>query len=472
MICDVERTTQCFAPVDASTKVVPSPPPPGKASLAPASPVARPQRALAKTMTRRGSLLLLRSMTQAIFTPGKDLNDIVDDVNDHERPNMQRLRSKLQGSVIDPKLLVATKVLGEGAFGIVYKCTYTPPPSTEPSTEQIIGEAGGFVALKMLKTVLPAPPEEEGMSGGPAPVVSAAELARQHDADLADFAHEMLLMQSLRHPHVITYIGCTLSTDENGDDQLAIAQEFAPHGTLKPLLEKMGGMGKLFTTADGLRWANHIALGMAYLHACNPPIIHRDLKPENILLCGDRATAKLADFGLVTFEKRGVRKENFKMTGKVGSLRYMSPENYRGEDYTHKTDIYSYSIIMFELLARASAYDGSFLSSEMIAERAGNNSLRPALPDVWPDEAKSLCTRCWSVKLDERPEFQAIAKELREWRLDDAHRVLKGIAAGSKRTTVEKLTRKSMLATAYADRYVKRLSNASKRASIMSKTRK
>jgi serine/threonine protein kinase len=460
MMCDSKGLTTCFAQDEA---------PAAKAVPATAAPVARPQRPASQVIARRGSVArrgsLARSLTHSFFAPGKDLNHIVEDVNNHERPNMLRLRSKLHGSVIDPKLLVPTKVLGEGAFGIVYKCAYNPPPSTDPDVDQLIEEAGGFVALKKLKTVLPVA-EEEGMSGGGVPVASAAELARQRDADLALFAHEMLLMQSLRHPHVIGYIGCTLSTDENGDDQLAIAQEFAPHGTLKPLLETMGARGKPFTTADGLRWAHHIALGMSYLHACNPPIIHRDLKPENILLCGDRAVAKLADFGLVTFEKRGVRKANYKMTGKVGSLRYMSPENYRGEDYTYKTDIYSFSIIMFELLARASAFDGSFLSSEMIAENAGNNQLRPTVPPQWPDEAKSLCARCWSNKLDERPEFQAISRELADWRLDDSHRVLKGIAAGSKHTMIEKLLGKSMLATTYADRYSKRMSNASKRASI------
>ena len=106
----------------------------------------------------------------------------------------------------------------------------------------------------------------------------------------------------------------------------------------------------------------------------------------------------------------------------------------------------------------------------MIAERAGNNALRPTVPTVWPDEAKSLCARCWSTKLDERPEFEAIAGELRAWRLDESHRVLKGIAAGSKRTTLEKISGKSMLVTAYADRDVKRLSIAGKRASLAKQT--
>jgi serine/threonine protein kinase len=145
----------------------------------------------------------------------------------------------------------------------------------------------------------------------------------------------------------------------------------------------------------------------------------------------------------------------------------MSPENYRGEDYTYKTDIYSFAIVMFELLARERAFVGSHLSSQTIAESASTNNLRPAIPTMWPDEAKSLCACCWSNKPDERPEFRAHSRELGDWRLDDSHRVLKGIAAGSKRTMLEQLLGKSMLAPIFADRYSKRISKARKWAFIM-----
>jgi len=220
-----------------------------------------------------------------VLVPGGDMHSIMDDVNTGTRPNMERLRAHVKESVIEPYQLSVKKVLGEGAFGIVYQCSYTPRISS--ITGGLVRGAGGMVALKKLKVKLP--PVDVG------PMMPSrltdAELADINDRELSDFASELLTLKSLVHPNVIGYIGCTLQKDAQGNDQLAIVQEFAPFGTLKPLIGTENSLKK-YTTADGLRWAHHIAAGMAFLNDCKPPIIHRDLKPENILLCGDRATAK------------------------------------------------------------------------------------------------------------------------------------------------------------------------------------
>jgi len=380
-----------------------------------------------------------------VLVPGGDMHSIMDDVNTGTRPNMERLRAHVKESVIEPYQLSVKKVLGEGAFGIVYQCSYTPRISS--ITGGLVRGAGGMVALKKLKVKLP--PVDVG------PMMPSrltdAELADINDRELSDFASELLTLKSLVHPNVIGYIGCTLQKDAQGNDQLAIVQEFAPFGTLKPLIGTENSLKK-YTTADGLRWAHHIAAGMAFLNDCKPPIIHRDLKPENILLCGDRATAKIADFGLVTFEKRGVRLENFKMTGKVGSLRYMAPENYRGEEYTHKNDVYSYAIIMYELLKRERAYNGLYLSTETIAKGMANNTLRPLLPAVWPAECRSLIERSWQDSPDARPEFKDIATELAKWRNDPQLAVLREIVKGSAKGLLESYGfHKKMLRTAFSD---------------------
>jgi hypothetical protein len=111
------------------------------------------------------------------------------------------------------------------------------------------------------------------------------------------------------------------------------------------------------------------------------------------------------------------------------------------------------AIIMYELLTRSRAFAGLFLLIEEIAKRAGSNELRPALPDVWPDEAKSLCERAWAHDPEARPEFRDIAVELMSWRNDKESTVLKGIAKGSKRGVLERLSSvNAMLKTTFADK--------------------
>jgi hypothetical protein len=107
---------------------------------------------------------------------------------------------------------------------------------------------------------------------------------------------------------------------------------------------------------------------------------------------------------------------------------------------------------MYELFTRARAYDGLYLGTEEIATRAGNNELRPALPDVWPDEVKSLCARSRAHDPAARPEFKEIAPELMRWRSDEQLTTLKGIAKGAKRGILEKLSSvDAMLKTSFAD---------------------
>jgi serine/threonine protein kinase len=231
----------------------------------------------------------------------------------------------------------------------------------------------------------------------------------------------------------------------NAREQLAILQEYAPFGTLGTAFRGRMAASRAFATGDGLRWAHHVALGLAYLHGCSPPIIHRDLKPENVLLCLPHATAKLADFGLSTFDLSApawaaaagapARRQpsRRKPTGMVGSMRYMAPENYRGEAYTYKSDVYSFAILLYELLARARAYDDLFLNGEQIAvDAASERLLRPTLPAAWPAEAHALLRACWHADPAQRPDFAAIAAELEAWRSDSTDRVLRAVWAGAR----------------------------------------
>ena len=103
------------------------------------------------------------------------------------------------------------------------------------------------------------------------------------------------------------------------------------------------------------------------------------------------------------------------------------------------------------------------MSTEEIAKRAGANELRPALPSVWPPEAKSLHSRCWAHEPSKRPEFSEVATELAAWRTDGAQNVLKGVVKGSKKGLLEVFGfGNAMLHTSFSDTTEQR---ASKRMS-------
>jgi serine/threonine protein kinase len=127
-------------------------------------------------------------------------------------------------------------------------------------------------------------------------------------------------------------------------------------------------------------------------------------------------------------------------TGQVGSLRYMAPENFKGRPYTYKTDVYSFAILLYELLMREKAYDGLFLNGEQIAELASRErARRPALPPRWPAQAKDLLNACWDADPAKRPEFAVIAETLAKWREDTTDRVLAQIWAASPLPATERI---------------------------------
>jgi serine/threonine protein kinase len=141
-------------------------------------------------------------------------------------------------------------------------------------------------------------------------------------------------------------------------------------------------------------------------------------------------------------------------TGQVGSLRYMAPENFKGRPYSYKTDVYSFAILLYELLMRGKAYGGLVLDCEQIAELASTRARRPALPPRWPVEAKALLTACWDADPAKRPEFTSIADMLAKWRADPSDKVLAQIWAASPLPAPERIKAAvSGAATQYAARW-------------------
>ncbi|XP_071951805.1 uncharacterized protein [Antedon mediterranea] len=223
------------------------------------------------------------------------------------------------------------------------------------------------------------------------------------------FAEEVNLLHGLRHPRIVLLIGvCT-----TGKLPLMVL-EYMSAGSLYQYLHNRN-MPRL-DHVSFYRISKDIALGMTYLHHHKPPVLHLDLKSLNILLNG-YGRAKIADFG---FSKLKHEAEEVS-SGLRGTPAWMAPELLDPNlgALSIKADVYSFGVILWEMLTRETPYKG--VSTFQILEGI-RTSKRPEIPDYCPGALRGLITRCWKQKASQRPSFKEILISLEglqlplEWR--------------------------------------------------------
>jgi len=142
------------------------------------------------------------------------------------------------------------------------------------------------------------------------------------------------------------------------------------------------------------------AKGMEYLHSLQ--IMHRDLKSKNMLV--DRYNnVKLCDFGLCKV------KTNDLNTGGLGTISWMAPEVLSHENYSEKADVYSFGVILWELLTCEEPFNDVPIFSVPVMVTKGE---RPPIPKDCPSLFKKLIKSCWSQSPKSRPDFKNIIQEL------------------------------------------------------------
>src|SRR5213593_2568137 len=188
--------------------------------------------------------------------------------------------------------------IGQGGMGTVYEAEDT--------------HLGRRVAIKLLNPTLVANPKE-----------------------LARFQSEAKVQARLNHPNVVT-----LHEFEPFKDSYYMVMEYVVGRNLADIVRVVGALPPHIVVTlskqvlDGLSAAHRIG------------VVHRDLKPSNIMLTPD-GVAKVMDFGIAKVQGS----QNLTATGAlVGTVYYMSPEQVRGEAVDARSDIYSFGIILFELL--------------------------------------------------------------------------------------------------------------------------
>jgi serine/threonine protein kinase len=146
---------------------------------------------------------------------------------------------------------------------------------------------------------------------------------------------------------------------------------------------------------------------MCYLH--NRGIIHRDIKPANVLLSGKVSSGqfdvKVTDFGVAT-DTNSVEDR----TAETGTYRWMAPEVIRHEAYSQTADVYSFSILMWQLLTREDPFEGK--SQIEAAAAVAMESARPPFHAETPDSIVRLIQACWSDDPRKRLPFDKISETL------------------------------------------------------------
>ncbi|KAL0122800.1 hypothetical protein PUN28_007473 [Cardiocondyla obscurior] len=200
-------------------------------------------------------------------------------------------------------------------------------------------------------------------------------------------------LRKLNHPNIVHFKGvCTKPPC------YCIIMEFCPFGPLYDLLRA----GEPVPPARLVSWSKQIAAGMAYLHAHK--IIHRDLKSPNVLI-GQGEVVKISDFGT----SRQWNEISTKMTF-AGTVAWMAPEVIRNEPCSEKVDIWSYGVVLWELLSGEIPYKD--VDSSAVMWGVGSNSLHLPIPTSCPEGYGLLVKQCWSAKPRNRPSFKLIEMHL------------------------------------------------------------
>ncbi|TDG43775.1 hypothetical protein AWZ03_009807 [Drosophila navojoa] len=270
--------------------------------------------------------------------------------------------------------LVLGATLGEGAFGRV-----------------VMAEVNNaIVAVKMVK---------EGHT----------------DDDIASLVREMEVMKIIgRHINIINLLGCC---SQNGP--LYVIVEYAPHGNLKDFLYKNRPLSKeqlesgqpvplppqhVITEKDLVKFAHQIARGMDYL--ASRRCIHRDLAARNVLVSDDYVL-KIADFGLA----RDIQSTDYYRKNTNGRLpiKWMAPESLQEKFYDSQSDVWSYGILLWEIMTFGAQPYPAIMSAEELYSylMSGQRMEKPAKCSM---NIYILMRQCWHFDASARPPFTEIVE--------------------------------------------------------------
>uniref|UniRef100_A0A3Q3WWE1 Mitogen-activated protein kinase kinase kinase 7 n=1 Tax=Mola mola TaxID=94237 RepID=A0A3Q3WWE1_MOLML len=209
----------------------------------------------------------------------------------------------------------------------------------------------------------------------------------ESESERKAFIVELRQLSRVNHPNIVKLYGSCHSP-------VCLVMEYAEGGSLYNVLHGAEPL-PYYTASHAMSWCFQCSQGVAYLHGMKPKaLIHRDLKPPNLLLVAGGTVLKICDFGTACDIQTH-------MTNNKGSAAWMAPEVFEGSNYSEKCDVFSWGIILWEVITRRKPFD-----------EIGGPAFRImwAVHNVKSLPIESLMTRCWSKDPSQRPSMEEIVK--------------------------------------------------------------
>uniref|UniRef100_A0A3P8ZC97 Mitogen-activated protein kinase kinase kinase 7 n=1 Tax=Esox lucius TaxID=8010 RepID=A0A3P8ZC97_ESOLU len=241
------------------------------------------------------------------------------------------------------------EVVGRGTFGVVFKAKWK----------------GKDVAIKTIES----------------------------ESERKAFVVELRQLSRVNHPNIVKLYGSC-------HNPVCLVMEYAEGGSLYNVLHGAEPLPQ-YSASHAMSWCLQCAQGVSYLHGMKPKaLIHRDLKPPNLLLVQGGTVLKICDFGTACDIQTH-------MTNNKGSAAWMAPEVFEGSNYSEKCDVFSWGIILWEVITRRKPFD-EIGGSAFCIMWAVHRGTRPPLIKDLPEPIEGLMTHCWDKEPAQRPSMEEV----------------------------------------------------------------
>jgi len=295
--------------------------------------------------------------------------------------------------------------------------TKAVPPTIPPGDFSL---NGACIGRGTFKTVY------RGAWGGREVAVSSMARGATLDAEL----HAVMKVGS--HPHILQVHGVSDVADD--PSRLHIISELAPMGSLSDIVSRGKETGEIRSIASPVILVIAMQICEAMIAVTRAGIVHRDLGARNILAFEFASNqyfsvhVKLADFGMaIPADTSPERLGHLPLrvhSDEVTPLRYMAPEALRSNNWSEKTDVWAFGVMLWELTSMGRIPYEHVVSDDALAAGVCSGSLRLHCSPSTRGPLADIISTCWALDPANRPSFSQLQKALNslalEWRMDES----------------------------------------------------